>query len=51
MDSGNNASLSEQEINILRAAFDAAIKSSQDSLSAASVLLPLLQKIIAKKPE
>ena len=45
MDSSNNANLSEQEINILKAAFDAAIKSSQDSLAVARVLDPLLQKI------
>jgi hypothetical protein len=43
--------LTEQEINILNAAFDAAIKSSQDSLAAASVLLPLLQKIVSKPVE
>jgi hypothetical protein len=49
MDSSSNSSLTKQEINILKAAFDAAIKSSQDSLAAASVLLPLLQKICDQK--
>ena len=47
MDSSNNTNLTEQEISILKSAFDAAIKSSQDSLSAASVLIPLFQKIVA----
>ena len=41
--------LTEQEMSILKSAFDAAIKSSQDSIAAASVLIPLMQKICDKK--
>jgi hypothetical protein len=40
--------LTDEEKQLLHQAFNAAIKSSQDSVAAASVLIPLLQKIIAK---
>lgn len=39
--------LTDQEKAYLTAAFDTAIKNSQDSIAAASVLLPLLQKIVS----
>jgi hypothetical protein len=43
--------LTDEEKQLLLQAFNLAIKSSQDSVSAASVLIPLLQKILADKPE
>lgn len=48
MDCSDDGRLTDREISILRAAFDAAIKSQQDSIQAASVLLPLFEKIVRK---
>jgi|LakMenEpi03Aug12_release.lakeMendotaPanAssembly.Ray.scaffolds.fasta_scaffold591671_2 hypothetical protein len=42
--------LNEEEKKILVRAFNLAIKASDDALAAASVLLPLLQKITTEKP-
>ena len=38
--------LTDDEKQLLHKAFDVAIKSSQDSLAAASALIPLFQKIV-----
>jgi hypothetical protein len=38
--------LTDQEKKYLASAFDAAIKNTKDSIAAASVLVPLLQKIV-----
>lgn len=43
--------MTEQEKSYLKAAFDAAIKASPDSVAAASVLIPLLGKIEAMTNE
>lgn len=43
--------LTEEEKKTLAQAFNLAIKTSDDSLAAASVLLPLLSKILQPKEE
>ena len=40
--------LTDEEKKLIHQAFNAAIKSSQDSVAVAIVLLPLLQKIVSK---
>lgn len=43
--------LNDQEKQYLHAAIDTAIKHSPDSIAAASVLVPILQKIVQEQPE
>ena len=40
--------LSEQEKQLIAQAFNAAIKSSPDSMAAAAVLIPLYQKLVTQ---